>query len=74
MATAARIEAKAPKVVRVDERSQRRALGAGAGLLLLGLAMVGVGESDAGAGVTLVGLLVVIYGIHTFGRLGPDER
>jgi len=40
--------------------------------LVIGLALVGVG-SDAGAAVALAGLLNTIYGIHTFGRLGPDE-
>jgi hypothetical protein len=45
----------------------------GGGLLLLGLALVGLGPSDAGMVVTLLALLMMIYGIHTFGRLGPDE-
>jgi hypothetical protein len=51
----------------------RRALISGSALLLLGLAMVGVDSSEVGAGVTLIGLLILIYGIHSFGRLGPDE-
>ena len=55
------------------ERRARRALFGGALLLMAGLAVVGIGDSDAGAGMTLVALVVVIYGIHTFGRLGPDD-
>jgi hypothetical protein len=51
----------------------RRALISGSALLLLGLAIVGVDSSEVGAGVTLIGLLILIYGIHSFGRLGPDE-
>ncbi len=54
--------------------TDRRALRWGAGLLLLGLALVGAGPSDVGAGLTVVGLAVLIYGIHGFGRLGPDGR
>jgi hypothetical protein len=54
-------------------RRPRRALSAGSALLLVGLAMVGVDSSSEGAVVTLIGLLILIYGIHSFGRLGPDE-
>jgi len=50
----------------------RKALGAGGLLLLAGLAMVGIGPSDAGTAVALAGFASLIYGIHTFGRLGPD--
>jgi hypothetical protein len=42
-------------------------------VLMMGLAAVGVGDSDVGAGLTLFSLVLLIYGIHTFGRLGPDE-
>jgi hypothetical protein len=61
----------------VDEerraRGPRRALLAGSSLLLVGLAMVGVDSSTEGAALTLLGILILIYGIHRFGRLGPDE-
>lgn len=56
-----------------ETRGPRRALVSGSALLLLGLGMVGVDSSDVGAGVTLIGLLIMIFGIHSFGRLGPDE-
>lgn len=56
------------------ERQPRRILIAGAGLLLFGLATVGVAGGDAGAAITLIGLILTIVGIHLFGRLGPDER
>lgn len=55
------------------EQAPRRALLWGAGLLVLGLAAVGVGQPDEGAVLSLCGLLVTIYGIHRFGRLGPDD-
>jgi hypothetical protein len=35
--------------------------------------MVGIGPSDAGMAVTLAALVATIYGIHTFGRLGPAQ-
>jgi hypothetical protein len=55
------------------EAQPRRMLGAGALLLLAGLATVGVGSSEIGVGLTLLALLVLAFGIHTFGRLGPEE-
>jgi hypothetical protein len=55
------------------EAQPRRMLGAGALLLLAGIATVGVGPSEVGVGLTLLALLVLAFGIHTFGRLGPEE-
>ncbi|MCK6591208.1 MAG: hypothetical protein HUU21_13710 [Polyangiaceae bacterium] len=55
------------------EPQPRRMLGAGALLLLAGIASVGIGPSDVGVGLTLLALLVLVFGIHTFGRLGPEE-
>ena len=63
--------AKAEEQSLPDPSKPRRALSLGAVFLLLGIALVGVGPSDAGMVVTLGALLVMIYGIHTFGRLGP---
>lgn len=57
----------------VPARAPRRALMAGGGSLILGLAMVGVGNAEEGSAVALAGLLLTIYGIHAFGRLGPDD-
>ncbi|MGK3960573.1 hypothetical protein WMF38_46890 [Sorangium sp. So ce118] len=58
------------------EGRARGALGGGGLLLVAGLALVGVGPSDAGMALTLLALALLIYGIHSFGRLGPerDER
>src|SRR5712672_374280 len=60
---------KAPSI----DQGPRRALGWGAALLVLGLAMVGVGAGDEGAVVVLAGLALMVFGIHTFGRLGFDD-
>lgn len=54
------------------EQKPRRTLIAGSALVLLGLASVGVDSSDIGTGLTILGTLLLIVGIHTFGRLGPD--
>lgn len=56
------------------EGRARRALGGGAMLLLTGLALVGTGPSDAGKVLTVLALVVLIYGIHRFGRLGPERE
>jgi hypothetical protein len=63
----------APAEQAIFGRGPRRTLAIGALLLAAGLAMVGTGPSDVGTGVTLVALVVVIFGVHSFGRLGPDE-
>lgn len=49
----------------------RRTIAVGGALLIVGLAMVGVGPSDAGSGVTLIALALLVLGIHRLGRLGP---
>lgn len=54
------------------ERTARKALVVGALLLLVGVGLVGVGPSETGSVVVVVALLAMIYGVHSFGRLGPD--
>jgi hypothetical protein len=70
-APAARHPAR-PRATKAEERA-RRALISGSALLLLGLAMLGVDSSDVGAAMTLIGLAIMSFGVHTFGRLGVDE-
>lgn len=60
-------------VVTPKERMARKALLVGSALLLVGVGLVGVGPSDAGGVLVVVALLATIYGVHSFGRLGPDE-
>ena len=55
-----------------EERAARRALAAGGTLAVIGLALVGTGPSEAGMAISLAGLIALIYGIHTYGRLGPE--
>ncbi|AKT39172.1 hypothetical protein [Chondromyces crocatus] len=54
------------------ERRARVALVGGGLLLLAGLGFVGIGPSEVGRVLAVVGLLATIYGVHTFGRLGPE--
>lgn len=61
------------RAAEAPERSTRRVLAAGGSLLVLGLAIVGVGGAADGGPIALAGLLATIYGIHRFGRLGPDD-
>jgi hypothetical protein len=63
---------KAGRVQDADvERTPRRMIGAGGTLLMVALAIVGTTESDVGAWLGLGALVLVIYGLHRFGRLGP---
>lgn len=55
-----------------EAQTPRRSLAVGALALLVGLGLVGTGESDLGMAIVLGALLVLIYGVHSFGRLGPD--
>jgi hypothetical protein len=61
------------RIPALEEGPRNTLLFWGAGVLLLGLALVGVGGGPEGAPLALAGLFNVIYGIHTFGRLGPDD-
>jgi len=55
------------------ERSARTTLLWGAVVLASGIALVGVGSEDVGAVPVLAGLFLTILGIHTYGRLGPED-
>jgi hypothetical protein len=63
----------APPLPTLEERAPRQTLLLGAGLLLVGLAIVGTGSGGMGSVVALAGLAAIIYGIHAFGRLGAED-
>jgi hypothetical protein len=70
-------QALSPKPKGSEEESvfstgPRRVIAIGGMLLAVGLALVGIGPSDEGMAITLFALLALIYGVHAFGRLGPD--
>jgi hypothetical protein len=58
--------------MKADSAVARRFLLAGATLLPLGIALSAVGAKVPGAIVTLVAAAVLVAGVHTFGRAGPD--
>lgn len=51
----------------------RRILFGAAALSVGGLFLVGTGPSDLGTAITVLGLLGLGYGVHAFGRLGPES-
>jgi hypothetical protein len=55
------------------EHSARTTLLWGALILAAGLALVGVGSAEVGAIPVMAGLFLTIFGIHTYGRLGPED-
>lgn len=55
-------------------REPERMIGGASIFLLLGLGMIGIGNQEGGVGMTLLALIVMMFGIHTYGRLGPEEE
>lgn len=51
----------------------QRLLGLGATISAVGLALVGTHESKAGSMVVIVGLLILMWSVHRFGRLGTER-
>lgn len=56
------------------ERAVERAVTAFAAMVIAGLALVGASPSSLGMGLCLAGLIGLIAGVHTYGRLGPDVQ
>ena len=50
----------------------RSLLAAGASVAFIGIALAATDNQGLGSWLTLAGLLVLIYGLHRFGRTGPD--
>lgn len=55
-------------------RDPPRRLALAGAITIVGIGMVGVGESSVGAIAVLVGLLFFAYAIHTYGRLGVERH
>mgnify|MGYP003577800709 CR=1 FL=1 len=55
------------------ESRLRTILAAASTLTLIGIALAATGNPDLGAWLTLAGLIGLIYGLHRFGRTGPDH-
>jgi hypothetical protein len=50
----------------------RSLIGIAATTALAGIGLAATGDSGLGAWVTLPSLFALIYGLHRFGRSGPD--
>ena len=55
-----------------DANVALRFLLGGATLLVLGIALSATGEVMIGSLSTIIGVALLISGLHTFGRAGPD--
>jgi hypothetical protein len=58
--------------IRADATVARRFLLGGATFLPIGIALSAIGESSLGSIVSIVALAILIAGLHTYGRAGPD--
>jgi hypothetical protein len=59
-------------MMKPDANVSLRFLLGGATLLVLGIALSATGEAMFGSLATIVGVALLISGLHTFGRAGPD--
>ena len=55
-----------------DANTSLRFLLVGATLLVLGIALSATVEEMFGSLLTIVGVALLLSGLHTFGRAGPD--
>ncbi len=51
----------------------RSLLAIGVTTVLVGIAIAATGDPPTGGVVTVPSLVLLIYGLHRFGRTGPDE-
>ena len=56
-----------------QEKSNRALLSAGATGTLFGIALSTGQQPTVGGAMTLLGLVLTIYGLHRFGRSGTDQ-
>jgi uncharacterized membrane protein HdeD (DUF308 family) len=57
-----------------EVKRARSLLGSGACAVAVGIALTGTAFRTPGALVLLTGWLLLVAGIHAFGRTGPDRR
>jgi hypothetical protein len=55
-----------------DAKVSLRFLLIGATLLVLGIALAATADEMFGSLLTIVGVALLLSGLHTFGRAGPD--
>ena len=59
-------------MMKADAQISLRFLLGGATILVLGIALSATGEVMVGSLCCIVGVALLVSGLHTFGRAGPD--
>jgi len=54
------------------EAKSRSLLSVATAATLIGIALSAGGNQEIGSWITVAGLLALIFGVHSFGRSGPD--
>jgi hypothetical protein len=54
-------------------RTLQRALAISASIVIVGLALVGTHSSAVGGLIVVLGMLALMWSVHSYGRLGPEE-
>ncbi|HLV68256.1 MAG TPA: hypothetical protein VKY73_20710 [Polyangiaceae bacterium] len=54
-------------------RDTRRLLAAAAAVTVAGIALVVQDDTGIGRWLVVLGMLALVFGLHRFGRLGPDQ-
>lgn len=62
-----------PLPVRPPEARARSILKIGACTAASGIALAATGDNDVARWLTVVGLVLLVWGLHRFGRLGGDS-
>jgi uncharacterized membrane protein len=55
------------------ESRLRSLIAIGASVMLIGIALAASDNQQIGGWLTLAGLISLVYGLHRYGRSGPDE-
>lgn len=64
----------APSDTADDASGPRRFIVAGAAASIVGIGLSAIGQAGAGSIASVVGMALLIGGLHTFGRAGPERR
>ena len=65
-------DAPEPIPQRASEASARSILKIGACTAAAGIALAVTGDNDVARWLTVIGLVLLVWGLHRFGRLGVD--
>jgi hypothetical protein len=60
-------------VTGLPESRLRSLIAVGASVTLIGIALAASENQQIGGWLTLAGLIALVYGLHRYGRSGPDD-